>query len=103
MDCQRSDLLEFLEFVAALRESARSGDWDRAGELAVLLPLQPMPSTREAVGEFLRSLSEALIVAKASRALSAAALVRINAAAGFNNTRMDLASTRQKFGDSPEF
>ena len=47
------------------------------------------PSNREDLGEYLRHLKEALIVAKVSRAHAAASLVRLNAAAQFNIARKD--------------
>jgi hypothetical protein len=100
MDFQHSDIFEL---VADLREAARTGEWERACELAALLPLQTMPSTEEELGIYLHCLKEALLVGKASRAHSAAALVRVNAAVSFNSTRVGLASTRQECGDTANF
>jgi hypothetical protein len=90
MDSQPCDILEL---VACLRESARSGDWEKVSQLVALLPLQPMPSTQEGLGEYLRCLREALMTGKASRAYSMETLVRINAVVSFNNTRQEFADS----------
>jgi hypothetical protein len=98
-----SPLPEVLHLVACLRESARRGDWRNAAGLSAILPQQKMPDDREQVGEYLRALKDALIVAKASRAHAAASLGRLNAAAGFNRTRLDFAPARQNIGDLADF
>jgi hypothetical protein len=86
MDFPPSDLLGT---VACLRESARRGDWNSAAELAGTLPRQKLPDGPEKLGEYLRTLKEALTVARASRAHAAASLVRLTAAAKFNRARLD--------------
>jgi hypothetical protein len=85
MDSQRSDSLYL---IACFRESARRGDWSSAGEFSTRLLQQTPPANRDDLDEYLQCMKEALIVAKASRAHAAASLVRLNAAASFNNRRM---------------
>jgi hypothetical protein len=104
-----SALSDILHLLDCLRESARRGDWKSAGELVALLPRQEPPDSREELGEYLRCLRQALIVARVSRAHAAASLarintavVRLNAAARFNKTRLDIAPARQEFGESAE-
>jgi hypothetical protein len=98
-----SQLSDVRDLVACLQESARRGDWKGAGELAAMLPQQALPGGYSELDEYLRRLKEALIVAKISRAHSAATLVRLNAAARFNNTRADFSPSRQKFGEAAVF
>jgi hypothetical protein len=105
-----SPLSDILHLVDCLRESARRGDWKSAGELAAILPRQDLPDSRDELGEYLTCLRQALIVARVSRAHAAASLarinntaVRLNAAARFNQTRLDGAPPRQEFGESAEF
>jgi len=81
MDSRLSDARDAL---ACLQEAARRGDWRTAGELAAAISRQPPPTSREDLGEYLRYLHAAIVVAKASRAQTAASLVRLNAAAGFH-------------------
>jgi len=107
MDSKLSDLLEL---VGCLRESARRGDWKSAGELAAILRQQTLPASREELGEYFLRLKEALIAAKVSRAHTAASLAnfntaaaRLNAAATFNNTRVDFVPSRQEFGEATDF
>ena|ERR1019366_5801656 len=100
MPSQRSDIFEV---VASLQESARRGDWKSACELASILPQQTLPANREELGEYLRCLNQALIVARVSRANSAASLGRLNAAARFNKTRLGFAPPRQEFGEAADF
>jgi hypothetical protein len=104
-----SKLSDILDFVFRLQESARHGDWDNACELAAVLPQQTLPDRQKELGEYLRHLRQALIVAKVSRAHSAATLarcntaaVRLNAAARFNQTRLGFAPPRQEFGEAAD-
>jgi hypothetical protein len=101
---------QLCDILACLRESARRGDWKSTGELAVHLRQQTLPANREDLGEYLLRLKEALIAAKVSRAHAAASLtrcntaaVRLNAAATFNNARVDIAPSRQEFGEAADF
>jgi hypothetical protein len=94
-----SQLSNALEIVARVRESARRGDWRSAADLATTLPGQKLPEGADEVGEYLRHLKEALLVARVSRAHAAASLVRLKAAARFHHTRLDPAPERQNFGD----
>src|SRR5690349_1751515 len=94
-----SPLSDIVDLVTRLQESARRGDWASAGELAALLPQQRLPATPEELGEYLLCMKEALVAAKASRAHTAACLVRLNAASRFNNARSDFAPRRQEFGE----
>ncbi len=98
-----SQLSDLFELVDCLRECALRGDWKSAGELAATLRQQTLPAGKEDLGEYLDRLKEALIVAKVSRAHSAATLVRLNAVSGFNKTRLDVAPPRQDFGESVNF
>jgi hypothetical protein len=98
-----SPLSDILGLVSCLQESARRGDWKSAAEFAAMLRQQTVPGNPEELAEYLRSLKQALIVAKVSRAHSAASLARCNAAAQFNRTRLDIAPPRQEFGESAEF
>jgi hypothetical protein len=105
-----SQLPRILDLVACLQASARRGDWTSAGELAARLRQQTLPENHEELGEYLLRLKEALIAAKVSRAHTAASLtkcntaaVRLNAAATFNNTRTESASSRQEFGEAADF
>jgi hypothetical protein len=97
-----SALSDILHLVDCLRESARRGDWKSAGELAAILPRQELPENLEELGEYLRCLQRALIVARVSRAHAAASLARLNAVARFNEMRLDSAPPRQEFGESAE-
>jgi hypothetical protein len=105
-----SQLSDQLDIIARLQESARRGDWKSAGELTATLPQRTLPASREELGEYLRRLRQALIVAKVSRAHSAASLARcktaaarLNAATRFNKTRLDFAPPRQEFGEPADF
>jgi hypothetical protein len=98
-----SQLSNSLHLIARLRESARRGDWENAGELAGLLQQETSPASPEELGELLARMKEALIVAKTSRAHLAASLARLNAAAGFNNTRLEFPQARREFGETADF
>lgn len=98
-----SRLSESLSLICRLEESARQGDWTRAGELSAALRRQAVPDSREELAEYLGCLKRALITAKISRAHSAASLVRLNAAARFNGNRAEPAATRHKFGGLTNF
>jgi uncharacterized protein (DUF2236 family) len=91
------------DLIAGIQESARRGDWENAGKLAAILQRQALPTSREELGEYLYCMNQALIVAKASRAHAAATLVRLNAAARFNNARVDFDRRRQEFGEAADF
>jgi hypothetical protein len=86
-----------------LRECARRGDWYGAQDLAEALPQQPLPATIGGLGEYLATLQQTLIVTRTSRAHTAASLVRINAAAGFNRSQDAHSPPRQEFGETAEF
>jgi hypothetical protein len=94
-----SQLSEPLDLICRLEESARRGDWATAGNIAASLRGEAVPPTREGLAEYLRCLKKALIAAKTSRAHAAASLVRLNAAARFNGTRMNFAASRQDPGE----
>lgn len=89
--------------IECLKEAARRGDWRNACEMATHLRGQALPVTREELAAYLKSLKEALIVAKASRAQAAASLVRLNAAAGFHRGVLNRTRGRQNFGESTDF
>jgi len=97
-----SRLSDSLRIIESLKDSARLGDWKSAGNWAALLRRQPPPDDKEQLAELLQHLREALIAARASRALSVASLARLNAAARFNYASVDLSRVRQNF-DEPTY
>jgi hypothetical protein len=99
MDSRASDLLDV---VACLRESARRGDWTAAAGLTSTVRGQTPPNRPETLGEYLRALEGALAVAKTARAEAALSLGRLNAAAKFNNARLEGPSQRQNFADAAD-
>lgn len=76
--------------VANLQECARRGDWQSAHDASLLLRKQNLPANQRDLGNYLGRLRQALIVAKTSRAQTAATLSRVNAAAQFNRSRIHL-------------
>src|ERR1700722_1360316 len=101
-----SRLSDILGLVFRLQESAHHGDWENARELTAVLQQQTLPDRQEELGEYLQHIRQALIVAKVSRAHSAATLarcstaaVRLNAAARFIETRLGFEPPRQEFGE----
>jgi hypothetical protein len=64
-------------------QAARCGDWEAVERLAAFLVEKAVPRERDALYAHLRSLKEALVVAKACRAGLAASASRLNAAATF--------------------
>ncbi len=84
-----SRLSDSLGILENLTEAARRGDWQNAGELVHILARQAPPVTRDELGQLLDQLKETLVVARVSRANSAATLKRLKAAAGFNQARAD--------------
>jgi hypothetical protein len=94
MDSKPSDLID------SLRESAHRGDWRNALELAEQLSRQTPPADPLELGDYLLRLRETVIVAKASRADTAATLVRLRAAASFNRSALASAPARQNPGNS---
>ncbi len=98
-----SQLSDAIDRVARIRESARRGDWQSAADLTALLPAQAPAASRDGLHEYLRSLQEALMVAKASRSRAAASLQRLQAVANFNNARLGFASHRQNYDDPADF
>jgi hypothetical protein len=91
---------DLFALISELRESARRGDWRNAFELAIALRDHTPPANTIADGEYLERLRGTLEVAKASRAQTAATLVRLRAAAGFNRFRG--GEGRQDFGESAD-
>ncbi|MES1257819.1 MAG: hypothetical protein ABUS51_05295 [Acidobacteriota bacterium] len=63
--------------------AARRGDWDAVEQLTAVLARKPVPREPDALYTHLRSLKEALVVAKACRAALATSATRLNAAATF--------------------
>jgi hypothetical protein len=94
MDSKLSDTLD------SLRESARRGDWRNALLLAEHLSRMAPPTDPKELGEHLTRLRETVIVAKASRANSAATLVRLRAAASFSRAAQASPPGRQNPGNS---
>jgi uncharacterized protein (DUF2236 family) len=98
-----SPLSENDDLVSRLKESARRGDWQDALQLASKLPDQELPTSREELSAYLRTLAAALIEAKACRSDAVASLSRLNAAASFNSTPLDAVSERQDCADPADF
>jgi hypothetical protein len=98
-----SQLSNSLHLIECFQESARRGDWQTAGEVAGVLQQQLPPTSFEELKEYLARMKDALITAKTSRAQSAASLVRLNAAAVFNNTRAESIPARREFGEAADF
>lgn len=98
-----SALSEARSAIECLKEAARRGDWRNAREIAAHLREHALPATPEELDGYLKSLKEALIVAKASRAHAAASLIRLNAAAGFHRGVPNRTRDRQNFGDPTDF
>jgi hypothetical protein len=94
-----SQLSSALAIVGCFQESARRGDWNNAREMAGILQRQTPPESYLELGEYLDCLKQALVVAKAARAHAAASLVRLSAAAMFNQTRADFVVPRHEFGE----
>jgi hypothetical protein len=90
------------DLLACLRESARRGDWRNALSLAEKLSEMAPPTEPRELGEHLCRLRETVIVARASRADSAATLVRLRAAARFTRSALDSRPRRQNPGDTPD-
>jgi hypothetical protein len=96
-------LSDALDRVARISESARRGEWQSAADLTALLPPEAPAASRDELHEYLRSLQEALTVAKVSRAHASASLQRLQAVARFNNARQGFVSHRQNSDDSADF
>ena len=92
---------EVFAIVGSLQEYARRGDWESAFEAATALRDSTPPANAAEAGAYLGRLQEALVAARASRAHLAATLIRLNAAARFNRTRV-VVQARQEFGESPK-
>ena len=93
-----SDKSRLFALLSNLQECARRGDWKSAHKLAVELHKQNVPANQRDLGNYLGRLRKALVVAKASRAQSAATLARINAVAQFNKLRTEPVP-RQEFAE----
>jgi hypothetical protein len=97
MDCKLSDGSKKEAAparLARIRESIRGGNWDAASSFARSLADCPVPPLPHELGGYLSALKETVILAKASRSVSAASLARVRAAAGFSNQ-----ANRQKLAD----
>jgi Ser/Thr protein kinase RdoA (MazF antagonist) len=81
-----SQLSEALDIVACLRECARGGDWETTAELTNALPRTPLAADAEEIGEYLGRLKEALKDVRVARTRAATSLVRVSAAARFNQS-----------------
>jgi hypothetical protein len=88
-----------------LRNAIRRGDWGAAQSIALGLAQCALPPETRELGAYLDSLKQTLILARASRANSAASLARVRAAARFQTHRSFLAAgagDRQDFADAAE-
>jgi hypothetical protein len=94
---------ETTELLVSLQECARRGDWVNAEVLASTIRRVAPPDGHAGRAEYLQHLNDALITAKASRAQTAASLVRLNAACRFHESVNDPAPPRHNFGDPPNF
>jgi len=99
MDSRHSDNLRLID---ALRDSARSEDWERVAQLATTLCQNPAPVNPQEAAEYLDRLRPALVVARVSRAHTKAFLQRLNAAAAFQKPSDPLFPS-QDFSKSPDF
>lgn len=72
------------ELLDLLMQAARAADWNSVEQLAELAGREPVPDT-PGLPDHIRSLTEALIVAKAARADLQVSLARLTAAAGFSS------------------
>jgi len=70
--------------------------------IAGTLRRQALPDNQDELGEYLRRLKEALVVAKVSRASAVARRTRVNAVSGFNKTRLIFAAGRHNSVESPD-
>jgi hypothetical protein len=85
-----------------LRNSIRGGNWEAAESLAHTLQHCELPATQSELGEYLNTLKQTLIAARASRSNAAAALARIRAASKFQTDCGVSAADRQDFGGSSD-
>jgi hypothetical protein len=67
-------------------KASRAGDWSSVSDLTDIIRVTTVPQIEEERQEYLRSLKEALVVVKASRADLAVSAARLNAAGGFQSS-----------------
>jgi hypothetical protein len=77
---------EELEVFGLLMKASRAGDWSSVADLTDIIRASTVPQLEEERQEYLRSLREALVVVKASRADLAMSAARLNAAVGFHSS-----------------
>jgi hypothetical protein len=95
MDSRLSDVQAEL---GILRESIRTGHWQKVEGIAAGLGRFAVPQAEEQLAAYLDDLKRTVILAKASRSVSTATLSRVRAAARFQSSSIH-GSARQNFDD----
>jgi hypothetical protein len=98
-----SQLSKTSEALARLRESMAHADWEQVESIASRIRLHTIPSTPEALGEYLTDLKATLVAVKAGRANLKVSRARLNAAAGFGASAIETSSGRHNSAVSPGF
>ena len=100
MDSQLSNPSDAL---ARLRESLARSDWKQVESIAAGIRLHSIPSTAQALGEYLTDLTATLVALKAGRANLKVSRARLNAAAGFGASAIEVSRGRHNSGVSSGF
>jgi hypothetical protein len=79
------------DVLTQLRNAIRGGDWGAAQSIALGLARCALPPETRELGAYLDALRQTLLLARASRANSAASLARVRAAARFQTHRSFIA------------
>jgi hypothetical protein len=98
-----SPLSEPFEALACLRLSMAHGDWKSVEAIAASVRQHAIPSTPEALGEYLKDLKQTLLAVKLSRANLKVSQVRLNAAAGFGAAALQTSHGRHNSAVSAGF
>jgi hypothetical protein len=98
-----SQLSKPSDALARLRESMARSDWKQVESIAAGIRLYTIPSTPEALGEYLRDLKATLVAVKAGRANLKVSRARLNAAAGFGASAIEASSGRHSSAVLPGF
>jgi len=100
MDSQLSNPSNAL---ARLRESMARSDWTQVESIAAGIRLRTVPSTPDALEEYLTDLKTTLVAVKAGRANLKVSRARVNAAAGFGASAIETSPGRHNSGVSSGF
>jgi hypothetical protein len=98
-----SQLSEPLDALASLRESISHGDWKRVETIVAGIRHHTIPSTPEGLSTYLRDLRETILAVKVCRANLKLSRARLNAAAGFGASAIEVSSGRHNSAVSPGF